>query len=354
MSIWARLGGTIGSGLGEGVSAGLEQVAQRRTRELARKESIKDFTNAGFTPEEAGLLLSFPEKDRFEAAQFLAARNNQYEQPRPQPTFQDLVDQERGMGQEQQQGQRDLSNLFSPQMTQKVLQQPAAQLVQSPNAANKQQEIPPQLKQVTQQLEQVVAQKQQESPGQSVRNALGRNIEKVGKSTKQQETTQKKVDSARELLQIADEMEKLHSTGKVLNGRWGTWQRKLGPLGVWEPNDETNTFDSLGSQAAILEASLIPGVTTNEKLKAAERTKPNITQTKQTQLSRIKAMRKKAQDILKQYGGSDDQSQSSPSEEQPTAGELPLAEQAQGKKFRRGNKTVKSVEVNGKWVWKAQ
>ena len=354
MSIWARLGGTLGSGLGEGISAGLDEVARRRTKELARKQFIKDFTSTGdFTPEEAALLLTFPENQRFEAAQFLAARNNQYQQPQQQPTFQDLVENERGLNEQRGLQNPDLRGLFSPQMTQRALQPSPVEAVQSQSAPNI--KINPkaqkELEDATAHMERAVA--IQEKPAKkTVRQAFaegGLGGQKISESAKKDIT--KKIEVAEELLQIADEMEKLHASGKVLSGRKGSWQKRLGSS-IWEPNDETNTFDSLGSQAAILEASLIPGVTTNEKLKAAERTKPNITQTAKTQLSRIQAMRKKAQTILKKYGSLASENIQQEATLEP--GQLPPAEMAQGKKFRRGNKTVKSVNVDGNWVWRLQ
>jgi len=125
-NIWGRLGTSLGSGIGQGISSGLEQIAQRRSAELSKKQFIKDFTDAGLSPEEAALILNFPANQRLEAFQLLASRNAPYEPS--QANFQDILNAERGAPLHTP----NISELLSPQMTQKILQQPPAELPSSP------------------------------------------------------------------------------------------------------------------------------------------------------------------------------------------------------------------------------
>jgi hypothetical protein len=114
-------------------------------------------------------------------------------------------------------------------------------------------------------------------------------------NSKYNEDLDRRAKAAKNLVNIANAMEELISGGNVSSGLFGAIQ---GKLGASVQGGDTSDFDSLSEDAANEAASLLPGVITNEKLKSARRTKPNLSQTKSTQLSRIYAMKKKAEDVL--------------------------------------------------------
>jgi hypothetical protein len=317
----------LGMAAGDSALRSLEKVAHKRSMDIEKRHKV-DLLNQ-FLPENVSqLILSLPEKDQWGAIQALA----------PEYANEGPGQNQLGMEQIQQQGQLGpMGPQGAPQDINSLLQQaikPSGNAGQNSSLMQAIQQ-PLQGQQETTQAQKQAQPQQQMSERQKFGKALGQK----GVSAKMDKDVQKKVDSATELLQIADEMEKLWKTKKVSAGRKGAWQKRLGPT-IWEPNEETNTFDSLGSQAAILEASLIPGQTTNEKLKAAERTKPNITQNEKTQLSRINAMRKKAQDILKKYGGSEIESQISEEPKKKMITALPDPSSVPvGKQYRKNGKT---------------
>lgn len=308
----------FGNRTGQMINDVLGEIRQRREGRK-QAETLKQF----FPAEVSDLILSLPEKNRWDAIQRLApeyglsAGGNQDQE---MAMANDLTNQQINTG---PMDKNLLGQLASPLMTQRALQPEIGQ------------SRPPEIKQPG----------RPKPPIKAGINKLGRALGKSAINANQSKDIQRKIESANELLGIADEMEKLWSTGKVLNGTKGSWARKLNGIAGISYGDETGTFDSLGSQAAILEASLIPGVTTNEKLKAAERTKPNITQSRNTQQARIKAMRKKAQEIIKQYSGS-----SSELKEESLEG-LPDASQYPNEKFQKDGVTVQSVNTNGQWTW---
>lgn len=255
----------------------LKKYGHQKVIDLEMKQK-RDMLGQFFPENVSNLILSLPEKDQWNAIQQLAPGYANEQQ-----------------GQQQQQGQGGPQQ-GGPQGPEQI-----NQLLKGPMDA--QQAAGSLMQQAGQQQGQPQQEQQQQQPRQTLGGALGGQQ----KQTPGTLDTNKRIAAAKELLEAADEMEALWNSGNVANGVTGAWKKKLSPQ-FWSLNEESNTFDSLASQAAILEASLIPGVTTNQKLIAAERTKPNLTQHKKTQFSRIKAMRKKAQDILNQYGNKVDYS----------------------------------------------
>jgi len=316
----------MGSLTGQGIINTLQNISHQRVEDFQRKNQRQALSQ--FFPENVSeLILSLPEKDRWAAIQALAP---EYAQDNPGAVNQSGLEALQQQSQLGPQGPQSVDQQLAQAMTAKNLNQmPLGEQIQRPITG-------------------------QQAPRASEKGRLGKAFGKqTNLSAKQQEAITKKVEAADQLLKIADRMEELHASGKVLEGRWGTWQRRLGPLGIWQPNDETSEFESLGSEAAVIEAGLISGQTTNEKLKAAERIKPNITQTKKAQLARINAMRKKAESVLKQYGSSSEIIPSKQSVPEQQLNQLPAASEAQGRTFRRGNKIVRSENVNGQWIWRA-
>jgi hypothetical protein len=357
MNIWSALGNTLGEGLGGGISGGIQELVDRKTRKIQTKNNIKDLMDIGFNERQAQILASIPSENRLDAIKFFEQSNDPYRQLQSQ-SIQDISDTQRGVPVNQQLGQDFMEQLRSPAITRNVNQQdvnvadedilPSQTMTrvkpkQAVKTSGKSVKAPFKSQEAGIQL----TENEQTAPYSRVVQPKSTKITKENnsKSAKYNENITKKVDTARELLQIADEMESLIKSGKVLHGTQGAWAKRLNNWAGVALGDETGTFDSLGSQAAILEAGLIPGTTTNEKLKAAERTKPNITQSRKTQEARIKAMRKKAQDILNKYGSSDQN-------ENVSFEGLPDAATEQGTRFQKDGITVESVNENGRWVWR--
>lgn len=97
-NIWGNVFSNFGQSLGSGISEGLEEIAKRKTQELNRKNNIKDFVEAGFTPEEGAFIVSVPEEHRWDAMRYLAeSKRSTSPQMAYEPrTYQDYMDLERG------------------------------------------------------------------------------------------------------------------------------------------------------------------------------------------------------------------------------------------------------------------
>jgi len=318
---------------GVGLIRGLEGIAQDKFRDRQRKQDVGTL-NKFFPENVSNLILSLPERDRWSAIQMLAPEFASQVTPTSdvelarfaQPS--ELYPQ--GMGQLE-------SVLNSAQVA------PAAA---SAEQNQSQLSISPQTQAALQQVSLPKEELQRPSERQLFSQAFRKPSFGARLSEKQQQDITKKVESAEEIIDIANQLEKLHKTGKVASGWRGAWKSKLG-RSVLPFNDETDEFDSLASRAALLEAQLIPGVTTNEKLRAAERTKPNISQTTKTQLARIRAMREKAEKTLKKYSGYTNTNQQMNSIEN----ELGPASQNQGQIFTDGTNNYISQNNNGNWSW---
>jgi hypothetical protein len=128
-NIWGNLATQFGSGLGSGISQGLEELAHKKTKELQRKNHIKDYVEAGFTPEESAFIISVPDENKWDAIRYLSDNKNRYQQqmtyePR---SYQDYLDMERGAyqsepSQELQESYNPLNDLVS--MQQEVIETP--------------------------------------------------------------------------------------------------------------------------------------------------------------------------------------------------------------------------------------
>lgn len=122
MSVWAQLGGSLGSSIGQGISGGLQEVANKRIKKLEKAESLKEFKEAGFNDQESMLLSSLPQESRYDALQFIQHSRDPARQMEPR-NFQDIVDQERGIMPAFQGGQHILQQLMNPEVTRNIDQQ---------------------------------------------------------------------------------------------------------------------------------------------------------------------------------------------------------------------------------------
>jgi hypothetical protein len=334
----------FGAGLGRGLSAGLTQLAEQKFAELERRSKHSEKANRlkalGLSHEESDYLAGLEDKFNYlGASNYFGNKNQQQpqgqqEQPQQvqqQGTLEQLTNatpsipgtakspeqlmleslasgqplspiqalmkslEMRG-GNQQQIGQTQstqpnnvaMGNVMAPQgqndMSQQVQQQPQPQV-----AKNIPQQQPPQ-----QRAPSIFGNAQASSSTPSVKPQQQASIDRANAPFVKD--LDKRANAAKELIEIADRMESLVSSGKVSKGPWGAIQQRLGKIIPQSP--ETEQFDSDASAAAILKASLIPGTVTNERLKASERTKPSINQTPESQLARIRVMRNEALGVI--------------------------------------------------------
>lgn len=162
----------------------------------------------------------------------------------------------------------NLGNLFNPaaavapQLTQaiqqKQQQQQTAQPQQKPN-----------------QFQQAATQQQEQQANLTPYQKAQQNKAKAIKDGEEKPTPRelKEVKAARsaavETQKYLDRMDELLATGKVNTGL-------LGQLPTYLQNAETRRFDQLSKKVALFEASKIPGILTNAKLRVALASKPNL------------------------------------------------------------------------------
>lgn len=335
----------LGAQLGSGLSAGLSALAEQKFAQLARREVHRErasrLSALGIPPAQADYLAGLGDKYSFVgASNFFNSGGGQEQQAYGEPTPQRQPMQ---MAQPQQQGLEQLASQVnqipgaSPSPEQLMLQslasgnplspieatlqsiqerqiaspgqtamvvQPSSNVGQ-PNTQQGMPEIPPEVQQAIDSQQQAQQQETSRARKPGIFGSPG--VLTTGGIDKQQEAIEKhnasfnkeldkKEAAAIKLLQISDRMDSELDTRKTSSGIYGQIQEKLG----LPKNESTSNFDSDAESAAILRATLIPGNTTNERLKASRREKPNISQPIGTQRARIAVMRNDALDVLDQ------------------------------------------------------
>ena len=332
----------LGAQIGAGLSAGLTRLAEQKFEQLARREIHREkasrLIGLGLPPNQADYLAGLSDRYGYAHAQGFLGQQPEQQQAYGEQTTQGAPQQ---VQQPQQMQQPDLNQIAgtqipgaSPSPEQLMLQSLAQGQPLSDIQANLQAVREPSMKQgvgdnrraqqpranlqeemimghaMPQELRDFIAEEKksvaQESPkskkgstelikavNQELSDSQQTAVERT--NAKYNEELDRRARAARNLLGIATSMEELVNKGNVSSGVLGAIQNKLGSS---LQGEDTATFDSLSEEAANEAASLFPGQVTNEKLRSARKTKPNLSQPRETQLSRIYSMKKKAEDVI--------------------------------------------------------
>lgn len=359
------IGALLGTGLGQGISSGLQQLAQLKTNQLLaghqRGQTAKGFEAAGIPKDEAWALAGFsPELQSLVFKNYLsAAQSAGLDQalqgvqvnPESQSGISGMQELSAPVQQNQQQQQSPIQqllgmrqhNVLNKQLpTEKVFadlmagRQPQAPQAQIPTQQQAPQANAPQQKQAAsapnklaeillrprltpEHRLKVEALKQQKELAQQKLSA--KEQEAVNKETKPvYDAIQKEAKAAKESDMRLDRMEHLIEKGDLSTPAWSSIIKTLGH-GVFglgldlsaALTADSQEFDKLSTDFLKGAKDIFGGRVTNDEVKAFLRTVPSLTQSKEGKkrvirnlriFNKGKLARKKASDsILKAYGG---------------------------------------------------
>lgn len=335
----------IGQQLGSGLSAGLSALAEQKFAQLARREAHREkasrLIGLGIPPQEADYLAGIQDSKygangNAYASKFLNGPDQSYgeqtpqvqpQQQAPQQNLEQLagnVNQIPGANASPEQLmlqslasgnplspiQAELKSIESPQVSQQQVlgggQQPP---MGTPQSTEQEEMIdghpmPQELKDFISELKQPGSNKKTSKkllaqgdhgapPGINATQQTG--IEQ--KNALYNKEFGRRRNSARDFLKLAPRLEEDILSGEILSPREAALQEKLGSV-VKPYNSRTSSFVTDANKLALLELYMSPGEPTEGKLEAHQLAKPNLTQTDDVKLERVRDIKDKATEIL--------------------------------------------------------
>ena len=306
------LGKSLGqglSGLGEGFGGVLQNLAGHKLNQLTQRHQARSLQalHPGLTPELAGAVLSLPQKAIPSVLAAILEELNQSGNPEAAAQIQNQLPKPEPTGMQSLSG-FNVANLLSSPNINPLLRNSLSQIPIPPGTIPAQQPQQPtqQMGAQQQQIPAEVAAQAPQTRKPNISAAIARGLQGGTKEADRESKIQsnidkqnapflkgltKAVDNAETTMNALNNMEQLLDTGKVTHGIYGASTPYV------FLSSESQQFDKEANTLAQQLAGQV-GVPTGFKIKFAQTQKPNLTDSPETQRSRIKSLRKEVQKVL--------------------------------------------------------